>query len=94
MGNICYMQRNPRLWGVRDDGLHLKTGEPIVKVVVGDDFDDYGGRGDIAFFMRKDIYNKLIDGEYIVKVIPRDGWITVYDKQGEKIPYRKRGFCY
>lgn len=95
MGNLCWMERNPRRWLVWDEGLHLKTGEPIVKVEAGKGQDDYeGGTHDITFYMRKDVYDKLIAGEYSVSPIHHAGWITVYDEQGREVPCIKRGYFY
>lgn len=94
MGTLSYMERNPRRWYMYDEGLLLKTGESIVQVTAGHTDDDYGGYGDIKFFIRKDIYDNLIAGKYTLSITSDSAWIVVFDEHGNEIPCLVRGYFY
>ena len=85
MGSIINIWANPKNWHVIDDSsFHVKqTGEDLVKVSVGvGDFDYY--TCDIEIYVRKNIYDKLMTGEY--KVRKNQVKLVIEDKDGNVIP--------
>lgn len=65
MGNIIYIEKNPRKWKFIDCESSLKTdpNEKLIKVTYGELDDDPLGTYDLEILMRKSVYDKLISGE-------------------------------
>ena len=69
MGNIIYIEKNPRKWKSIDCGSSLKSDpdEKLVRVTYGEFDDDPLGTYDLDMLMRKSVYDKLISGEYHIE---------------------------
>ena len=68
MGSIYYIATNPKRWRTYDSGLRLRDeygGETLTKIIYGT-FDDYPCEFELEMYMRKSVYEKLINNEYFV----------------------------
>ena len=95
MGTIAAINRHPKTWPVTDTGLRtsVKYGSiPLVKVTYGT-IEDAMGEADRSIYMRKEIYDKLIDGTYVVSHAGSD--LCIIDRKTcQPIAPLKEDFCY
>ena len=97
MGSICYINTNPKTWRAYDAQVKLKpeySGEELMKICYGSLDDDPDGACDMEMFMRKSIYENLINGTYVVS--PESKWqkrLIITTKTGEPIT-PIGGHCY
>lgn len=69
MGSIVHIKSNPSTWTVYDSGKRCKEeygGEKLLTVRYGTFDDDPDGPCDMEMYMRESVYQKLIDGDYVV----------------------------
>ena len=80
------MNKNANNWNIVDTGLKLTKeygSKPLVRIYYGE-VDDYPeGNKELSMYMRKDIYNKLIKGEY--KLSGDCNNLIVLDKYGDVV---------
>ena len=62
MGSICSNFKKER-WNILREG-HLKSNGRLAYIVEVGAFDDYGGRGCLTVTMLKEVYDKIMRGEY------------------------------
>jgi len=83
MGSIVHYSKNYKWWKLLRNDLSLKsTGETIYSLRIGtvDDYYTY----DYDIYMRKDTYDKLQSGEYII--YKHAHWLTILDRDGNIVP--------
>ena len=69
MGSICNIITKPQNWIAYDSGLKCKEkfgGEDLIKIKFGTFDDDPDGLSDMEMYIRKSIYEKLLNGTYTV----------------------------
>lgn len=67
MGSIVHINKKPKTWITLDEGKTLNDNygnEPIIKIRYGSFDDDPDGFVYLEMYMRRNIYEKLISGEY------------------------------
>lgn len=92
MGSIINIHTNPRSWHIDEtqDWKLKATGEPLIKACVGVGDYDYHGADDIVVYIRKQIYDKLLNGEYRVR--KRQISLIIEDHDGNQVkPFYKDG---
>lgn len=96
MGSIYSINRRPETWPVLDEGLRTRPaygGLPIVKITYGSLDDDPTGISDLTMYMRKHIYESLLDGT--CKVGPDHIRLSVINTEtGREIEPLMPEFCY
>ena len=97
MGSIYYIHTNPKAWAAYDTGKKLKDeygGDELMKIRYGV-FDDFPGIQDLEMYMRKQVYTKLMSGEYKVsRESHSKRSLVITDKNGTVIEPVKEDFCY
>lgn len=90
MGSIIHIKSNPVTWTVFDSGKRLKDelgGEKLFTVRYGTFDDDPDGVCDMEMYMRESIYQKLINGEYVVSAESKfKHRLIIIDKSGHIVP--------
>lgn len=84
MGSICHNYRK-EYWNILKEGKHRANGKTVYNVQVGE-WDDYCSEGHLTVLMLKDVYDKIMSGEYQVVSQPySQPPILVTDKNNRKI---------
>lgn len=97
MSSICFINTNPQAWRAYDAGMKLKpeySGEELMKICYGSLDDDPDCACDMEMFMRKSVYDKLMDGTYVVSAESK--WqrrLIITTKTGEPVA-PIGGHCY
>lgn len=87
MGSICWIEKDPKKWKLRETTKKLKEeygGEGLLKVKYGE-FDDEC-LCDMEMYMRFSVWEKILTGEYTVS--PNSKWqrkLILVDKEGKEV---------
>ena len=92
MGKIVHVVSDPQKWRIVNSGAFLKSNPNVelIKVVYGTFDDDPGGIFEIETWIRKDIYDRLMAGEYSLRINREHSQYAfdflVYNCHGDLIP--------
>ena len=98
MGSIYHIETNPNRWPMFCSSKQLKPelgGDKLVTIRYGSCDDDPDGICGLDMYMREEVYQKLLSGEY--KIHPDSRYrhrLIVIDINGNVLPPIKEGFCY
>ena len=96
MGSIIHINKKPKTWFTLDEGKMLNDNygnEPIIKIRYGSCDDDPDGFVYLEMYMRRNIYEKLVSGEYnISRIHHRE--LKIVDRSGNIIAPISDGVIY
>lgn len=64
MGSICHVYKRNH-WEIIEEGNLYTTQEEIYNIEIGE-WNEYGSSGKLKIWTLKEVYNKVLNGEYIV----------------------------
>ena len=81
MGSISHVYRKQH-WKIISEGKFISNQETAYEVKIGE-WDDYGSNGYLKVWMAKEVYDKVINGEYdVISQAYSDPPILIQDKDG------------
>ena len=82
MGSIVSFNRNPKTWPAYPTEKRLReTNEQLISVEYGEFDDDPTGTSPLTIYMRKHIYDNLMNDKYRIEYDRDTAMFKLYDKE-------------
>jgi len=86
MGSICHVYRK-EYWKIIQEGIHKTSQEIVYHIEIGK-WDDYGSSGKLKVWIIKEVYDKIMKGEYnVISQAYSEMPIFIKDKEGNEMEY-------